>query len=122
MPAIVDPSAAGPITRETLFQLMVLARDTSFLDAQIRAICDTITQENANDSIELLRRLHASQETSLVLASAAVQRRPRQVAAPRNVLPLHSEFSEVSSRSRMSAEAHLLGYTVQTGSVLQLLP
>ncbi|KAH0039251.1 hypothetical protein KCU78_g1337, partial [Aureobasidium melanogenum] len=70
MPAIVDPSAAGPITRETLFQLMVLARDTSFLDAQIRAICDTITQENANDSIELLRRLHASQETSLVLASA----------------------------------------------------
>jgi hypothetical protein len=70
MPAIVDPSAAGPITRETLFELMVLARDTSFLDAQIRAICDTITQENANDSIELLRRLHASQETSLVLASA----------------------------------------------------
>ncbi|KAG9570429.1 hypothetical protein KCU71_g378, partial [Aureobasidium melanogenum] len=101
MPAIVDHSAA---------------------DVQIRAICDTITKENANDSIELLRRLHASQETSLVLASAAVQRRPRQVAAPRDVLPLHSEFSKVSSRSRMSAEAHLLGHTVQTAGVLQFLP
>ncbi|KAH0334002.1 hypothetical protein KCU81_g9616, partial [Aureobasidium melanogenum] len=75
MPAFVETSAAaGPITREMLFQLMVLARDTSFPDAQIRAICDTITQDNAHDSIELLRRLHASQDTSLVLASAAVQR------------------------------------------------
>ncbi|CAD0090127.1 unnamed protein product, partial [Aureobasidium vineae] len=50
---------------------MTLARDTSFPDAQIRAICDTVTQDNVNDFIELLRRLHASQETSLVLATAA---------------------------------------------------
>lgn len=79
MPAVVDPSAApGPITREMLFQLMLLARDTSFPDAQVRAICDTVTQENANDSIELLRRLQASQETSLVLASAVA---PMKIAA-----------------------------------------
>ncbi|CAD0099866.1 unnamed protein product [Aureobasidium mustum] len=79
MPAVVDASVVpGPITREMLFQLMVLARDTSFPDAQIRAICDTVTQENANDSIELLRRLQASQETSLVLASAVA---PMKLAA-----------------------------------------
>ncbi|CAD0114546.1 unnamed protein product [Aureobasidium uvarum] len=72
MPGIIDPPAPlGPITREMLIQLMTLARDTSFPDAQIRAICDTVTQENVSDSIELLRRLHASQETSLVLTSAA---------------------------------------------------
>lgn len=57
--------------RDMLFQLMLLARDTSFSDAQIRAICDTVTQENADDSVELLRRLHASQKTSMVLAAAA---------------------------------------------------
>jgi len=72
MPSATDPSGSpGPITREMLFDLMVLARDTSFPDAQIRAICDTITQENVGDSVELLRRLHASQDTSLVVAAAS---------------------------------------------------
>ncbi|KAH0293747.1 hypothetical protein M436DRAFT_62561 [Aureobasidium namibiae CBS 147.97] len=70
MPAATDPSGAvGFITRVMLFDLMVLARDTSFPDAQIQAICDTVTQENLGDSVELLRRLHASQDTSLVLAT-----------------------------------------------------
>ena len=70
MPSFTDPSGSpGPITREMLFDLMVLARDTSFPDAHIRAICDTVTQENVGDSVELLRRLHASQETALVLAA-----------------------------------------------------
>ncbi|KAH0352716.1 hypothetical protein KCU83_g3370, partial [Aureobasidium melanogenum] len=156
MPAIVDHSAAGLNTRETLFQLMVLARDTSFPDVQIRAICDTITKENANNSIELLRRLHASQETSLVLASAVgpvkIAANPRSKPPSRQsscepgavlcadtfyrlckddhvrlqrlgtFCPLHFEFSKVSSRSCMSAEAHLLGHTVQTAGVLQFLP
>lgn len=93
MPAIDETSAAaGPITREMLFQLMVLARDTSFPDAQIRAICDTITQENANDSIELLRRLHASQDTSLVLASAVGS--VKSAAIPRSKPPLRQSSSE----------------------------
>jgi hypothetical protein len=86
MPSATDISGSpGPITREMLFDLMVLARDTSFPDAQIRAICDTVTQDNVGTSIELLRRLHASQDTSLVVASkpspvqsvASVQHKPQ---------------------------------------------
>ena len=70
MPSITDLSGStGHITREMLFDLMVLARDTSFPDAQVLASCDTVTQENVGDSVELLRRLHASQDTSLVVAA-----------------------------------------------------
>jgi len=70
MPSLTDPSGSpGPITRDMLFELMVLARDTSFPDAQIHAICTTVTQDNVGDSVELLRRLHASQDTSLVVAT-----------------------------------------------------
>lgn len=70
MPSATDLSgASGHITREMLFDLMILARDTSFPDAQIQANCDTVTQENVGDSVELLRRLHVSQDTSLVLAT-----------------------------------------------------
>ncbi|KAH0133330.1 hypothetical protein KCU67_g16504, partial [Aureobasidium melanogenum] len=71
---------------------MVLARDTSLVDAQIRAICDTITQENANGSIELLRRLHASQETSLVLASAVGP--VKSAANPRSKPPSRQSSGE----------------------------
>lgn len=92
MPAVVDPFAPGAITREMLFQLMVLARDTSFPDAQIRAICDTITQDNANDSIELLRRLHTSQDTSLVLPPAVGSVKPG--ATPRSKPPPRQSSSE----------------------------
>jgi hypothetical protein len=70
MPSATDlPDSSGAITREMLFDLMVLACDTSFPDAQIRIICDTVTQDNINGNVELLRRMHASQDTSLVLAS-----------------------------------------------------
>jgi hypothetical protein len=69
MPSASDISGSpSSITREMLFDLMVLARDTSFPDAQIQAICDTVTQETVGVSVELLRRLHASQDTSLVVA------------------------------------------------------
>lgn len=72
MPSVTDLSRSpGSITREMLFDLMVLARDTTFPDAQIRAICDTVTQENVGDSVELLRRLHASQDTSVVVAATS---------------------------------------------------
>jgi hypothetical protein len=70
MPSATDLfGSPGAITREMLFDLMVLARDTSFPDAQIRVICDTVTQDNINGNVELLRRKHASQNTSLVLVS-----------------------------------------------------
>jgi hypothetical protein len=70
MPSATDSnSSSGAITREMLFDLMVLARDLALPNAQIHTLCDTITQENASDSVKLLRRLHDSQNTFLAVVS-----------------------------------------------------
>lgn len=68
----------------------------SFPDAQIQAICDTVTQENVGDSVELLRRLHASQETSLVLAAPPS---PVQSVASFRSKPQARSFPNASSEA-----------------------
>lgn len=61
---IKAPDLPGQVTREMLFHLMALARDVSFPDAEMRAICESVTYENINDTIHLLRRLHALKSSS----------------------------------------------------------
>jgi hypothetical protein len=93
----VDTNTLSPsswVTKEKLFQLMTLARDASFPNAQIRAICDTLTADNFDNSIDLLRRLHAVPSTPVP---------PRQPNTIQAVMPKYATSVRIPNPSEVGA-------------------